>query len=258
MPLFYKKRGKIPEDISLTKLICIFIILLINPMVSQHRYPASSLSMSAPNINIADQLIIDKNQNDIEVNYPEFNGLNNGQDAVVNALIKDNIYETVSRLRDSMYEGYHLFMSLDFEVKHLSDNFISICYTGWKGALTAGRGYTDCLYTLNIDVKQGKIVSKDDIFSNKKQIYELLTNNKFESITTIDGVKGGYPFSFFANEIDFIDSKEGIDSPNFKYYINGNNLVIVFSESNGYHEYSIEINKVKKYINEDVLKLIQE
>lgn len=237
---------------------CIFAALIISFVIFQYNYSASSLFISTNKIGIIDRQIIEKDQNDIEVSYPEFNGLPKGENAVVNVLIKDNIYEAVNQLRDSMHEGYNLFMDLSFKVEHLSDSFISISYAGDGGALNnAGRGYSNRLYTINIDVKHSRIVTKDDIFSNKLQIFELLMNNRFESITTIEGVKGGCPFSFFADDIGFINQDEGLDSPNIRYYIKEDNLVIVYSDSSAYYEYSIAIDKVEQYLNGNILKLIR-
>lgn len=211
---------------------------------------------TSKDIEIITEELSEAGQNDIEVNYPEFHGLSNGQDTVVNLLIRDDICGLVRQNKNSMYEAYNLLLYLDYEVKHLNHEFISIYYSGTWGALNSGRGYHDYFHAINIDIKHAKIVTKNDIFNNKTEIFKMLMQDKFDSITTTDGIKGAYPFSFFVNEIGWVDPDQGLDPPAFEYYIDGDNLVIAYAEGDS-HEYSIAIDKVSKYLNEDILKLIR-
>lgn len=146
---------------------------------------------------------------------------------------------------------------LDYKITHFSDGFISICYSGYWSLLNSGRGYTDELYTINIDTAKGKMVNKGDIFKDKDQIFDLLMQDKFNSITEKEGIKGRYLFSFLGNTFHSFDSKDGLDSPNLKYYIDGKKLVFVLIDTSGDYEYSIEINKVKDFLYRDIFKKIQ-
>lgn len=235
--------------------IYFFTVLIAGFLINQSSYLRGEDKTSKA-IEIITKEISETGKNDIEVNYPEFHGLSNGQDTVVNILIRDDICGLVRQDKKSMYEAYNLLLHLDYEVKHLNNEFISIYYSGTWGALNSGRGYHDYFHAINIDIKQAKIVTKNDIFNNKTEIFKMLMQDKFDSITTTDGIKGAYPFSFFVNEIGWVDPDKGLDPPAFEYYIDGDNLVIAYTDGDS-HEYSIAIDKVDKYLNEDILKLIR-
>lgn len=237
-------------------LICIICILLIGSLASSS-YSSDIASKYDKNVKIKSIPININDQDNISIIYPEINGLNKREEKLINALIKNNIYEIVVRKEEDMYEGYNLLFSLDYKIAHISDEFISICYTGYSSPLNSGRGYTDEFYTINIDAAQGKIVDKKDAFKDENQIFNLLMQDKFESITEKEGIKGKYLFSDLVNDFHLIEPKEGLESPDLKYFIDGNNLVFAVLDTSGVYEYTIEISKIKNFFNSDILDKIQ-
>lgn len=222
---------------------------------SNNNYSTQCASSNNENIKIIDKHIIEKGQNDIEITYPQFCGLSGEQETAINLLIKNNIYEIVKKNKEGLYDGYNLLLLLDYKITHLSDGFISICYSGYWSPLNSGRGYSDEIYTINIDTAEAKIVNKKDIFKDEDQIFKLLMQDKFDSITEKEGIR--YLFSFLVNTFQSSDPKDGLDSPNLKYYIDGEKLIFAVSDISDVYEYSIEINKVKDFLYRDILKKIQ-
>lgn len=205
-----------------------------------------------PNVSIVNNQII---QNDISINYPEFSNLNQNDDKIINDLIKDYLHKLVEQKKISIFKEYNLYLNLNYEIKYFSDNFISICFMGSEGVLNnVGRGFGLSLYAINIDVKQAEIVDVEDIIVQYNSIYELLAQDKFESITTIEGIKGGY---YFSSQFNSPDQEDGLEGSNLKYYITEEKLVLVISGGRQYYEYAININNITEYLNKDILSKIK-
>lgn len=199
-----------------------------------------------------DKCIREEEPNEVMVTYPMFN--NENQDMGLNRLIEKNIQNFVQQSKDKV--RYNIILHLDYKLECVNDKFISIFYFGYKGAVhNEGRLHSE-VNTINIDVEHLKEINKDDFFINKNAVLNLLMQDKFESISIIESVKGGYKFSSLA-DYSSIDLTEGLDSSCLSFYINGDNLIFVVNDSSVYYEFSIAIDEIENYLNKDVLEIIQ-
>lgn len=228
--------------------IFLLTILCISSADSIHPYPVGNPSLSEEPIVILDRHIVEINENHIEISYPMALGIENKDR--VNEIIRNYIYEMVERDRAGIYEMYGLLLILDYKIEFLNDKFISIKYEGSFGAIgNAGRGYIRLIYTLNIDMQEGKIINKEDIIKNEKEIFELLMQDRFE---IIGGTVDMPPFS----STQAIRKNEGMKASNLDYYINEGKFIIVQGAYSAHAKCSIDLDEVKEYLDEDIVEKI--
>ena len=83
----------------------------------------------------------------------------------------------------------------------------------------------------------------------------ILETNQFESITSWEGVKGNYSFSGPDSHVgSSIPPDPGLKGGH--YYISEDNFVFVIVSGRMYYEYAIALDKIREYLNEDILKKI--
>lgn len=234
-------------------------ILSINSTYLQYAASERNISPCEESFSVTSQYIVDdKARNDVIIEYPQISGLKGIKDIFVNKLIKNEIYQLVERSESSMNKHYALILYLNYEIKYLSNDFISIVYKGsWGARFNAGRGYANRLYSINIDVNQNKILNVSDVIKNGDAVYDILAQDKFESINTIEGIKGNYKFSSKHDHIQQGEIKKELNSKNksadpyLDWYISDNNLVFAIGEPWSYYEYSISINEIKEFLYPD-------
>ena len=187
--------------------------------------------------------IIEKDGDDICISYPMVLGLDNGE--IVNKLIKDHIYEIVRR-RTGYYD---VEIHYQCNVEFFNDKFLSIRYEGWWGAEKVGIRRTGRTHTINIDIEEGKIVSKADMVKDSDRVFEMLMENQFESVR-LDGKK----IKPYYSPGDFIRQKEGLEASHLDYYITRDKFVVTRQNAYDYTEYAIGIDEIKEYLNEDMVR----
>ena len=105
-----------------------------------------------------------------------------------------------------------------------------------------------------IQTKQKKI-EISDIVKDEDAVYNLLATDQFESITSWEGVKGNYSFSDPNSPfICSIPPDPGLKGG--RYYISEDNFVFVVVSGREFYEYAIALDKIREYLNEDILKKI--
>ena len=172
-----------------------------------------------------------RRNNDIQVFYPQIQGLD------------DQIRKDATRLvSGELYKNDNLWHNLDYKIKFVNGEIISILYKGFSGVNIgypgAGlRTYPEIL-TTTVDIEEGKILRLEDIVTDFDTLCEMLIEDEFEGITKWDGVAGntvsqqyGYP----KESVDWIKERmiEGWvsrDATNFDWYTDGSRFVIVISK----------------------------
>ena len=209
-------------------------------------------------IGVIRKRIFREDTSDIEVYYPAVVSRDKARDRKINQLIEGHIYELINMWSDAHQNDDEItyFMDLNFKITYISDSFISISYIGDSGfgvkmakTMRLLREY----FTVNIDVKDLKIIEMDDIIQDKDQIYRLLAADQFEQTTLWDGVKGCYPYS---ENSDAVGPETGLSSDYFRFYIQGNRFGLLFDPGRYYYEYEIDLDRVREYLNQDILDRI--
>ena len=144
-------------------------------------------------------------------------------------------------------------MHYEYEVEFFNEKFLSIRYEGWWGAEEVGIHRSERTHTINIDIEEEKVVSKADMVKNSGQVFEMLMENKFESIP-LNG-KEARPYY---SPGDFIRQKEGLAGSHLDYYIKGDKFIITRQETYDVTEYAIRISEIKEYLNEDMVRKLSE
>ncbi len=104
-------------------------------------------------------------------------------------------------------------------------------------------------HTINIDIEEGKVVSKADMVKNSDRVFEMLMDNQFESVQLDE--KEARPYF---SPGDFIRQAEGLAGSHLDYYIRGDKFIITRQEIYDFTEYAIRINEIKEYLNEDMVR----
>lgn len=148
---------------------------------------------------------------------------------------------------------------LDYEIKFLNDNIISILYKGMDGCMV--KGLDGAAMTTTIDLQTEKIIEIHDIVTDVGKMFSLLMRDQFQSITLWEGVAGSDLISEeFEDERGtwLMDSLQG-DSKEHScigWYTDGKNLVIVSTSPLGgedYNEYAASLNALQGVISEEFL-----
>lgn len=206
-------------------------------------------------LGICNKMLIEREPDKIEVMYPSFTGKNKERYEKVNQLIEEDVFSIINIEKESAHRnhpGAPIFAYWEYEIRYLSDSFISIVYTGNGPSMDIS---SRCFETINIDTNKAKKIEISDIVKDEKAIYNLLETNQFESITSWEGVKGNYSFS---GPDSYVGSSIPPD-PGLKrghYYISEDNFVFVIVSGRMYYEYAIALDKIREYLNEDILKKI--
>ena len=191
----------------------------------------------------------------IEVMYPVFTGKNKERYEEVNQLIEEDVFATINKAKESVekdHPGTPIFAYWEYEIKYLSDSFISIVYQGRGPSVNIT---SRCFRTINIDTNEAKKIEISDIVKDEDAVYNLLATDQFESITRWEGVKGNYYFSDpHSPFICSIPPDPGLKGG--RYYISEDNFVFVVVSGREFYEYAIALDKIKEYLNEDILKKI--
>ena len=214
-------------------------------------YPVEDLAVNCNSLVFADQYIFEREGKDVCVKYPMILGLENAE--TVNSLIKTHISEVVERRSRVIRNQYYYEMRYQYEIEFFSDKFLSIRYEGWWEADDVGIQRIERTHTINIDIEEGKVVSKADMVKNSDRVFEMLMDNQFESVQLDE--KEARPYF---SPGDFIRQAEGLAGSHLDYYIKGDKFIITRQETYDVTEYAIRISEIKEYLNEDMVRKLSE
>ena len=130
---------------------------------------------------------------DIEIFYPELQGMDNAEkEERINQLIESEAKRLIPKENDIPVEwvedGYIICVFLDYEVKFLNNNVISILYTGMDGCIV--KGLDGAIMTSIIDLQTEKVIKLSDIITDMNQLHSLLLGDQFQNITLWEGIAG--------------------------------------------------------------------
>ena len=207
------------------------------------------------------QYVYQDEYNDIEIYYPQIQGFADIDKAErINTLIENDVKKLILEERISE----HLFCAyLNYEVKFLNENIISIFYKGMYGYITPGHGLYATALATTIDLEKQKVLTLSDIVTDFDTLSERLLNDQFESITTWEGITGTGRFSrdWIFDKKDLIEQMKAteFDSANsaIEWYTDGDLFVIVYVGVI-YNEYAANIKSVKNLLNEEFYRKVCE
>lgn len=208
------------------------------------------------------QYVYQDEYNDIEIYYPQIQGFEDLDKAErINALIENDVKKLILEERVSE----HLFCAyLNYEVKFLNENIISIFYKGMYGYITPGHGLYATALATTIDLEKQKVLTLSDIVTDFDTLSERLLKDQFESITTWEGITGTGRFSrdwILFDKKDLIEQMKAteFDSANsaIEWYTDGDLFVIVYVGVI-YNEYATNIESVKNLLSEEFYRKVCE
>lgn len=208
------------------------------------------------------QYVYQDEYNDIEIYYPQIQGFEDPDKAErINALIENDVKKLILEERVSE----HLFCAyLNYEVKFLNDNIISIFYKGMYGYITPGHGLYATALATTIDLEKQKVLTLSDIVTDFDALSERLLDDQFESITTWEGITGTGRFSqdwILFDKKDLLEQMKAteFDSANsvIEWYADGDLFVIIYVGVI-YNEYAANIESVKNLLSEEFYRKVCE
>ncbi|MBQ6888399.1 MAG: DUF4163 domain-containing protein [Lachnospiraceae bacterium] len=211
-------------------------------------------SKSNEEISIIGQVYSNEKQyNEILINYPQLQGLDDSvKEKKINDLIKKDVLGILEK--ETLFKENNLAMHLDYEIKFLNENIISIFYEGWSGAVHNGNTLPPFCVATTIDMQQERIVALKEIIIDFDALGRLLLADKFENISTWEGGKSFQKMSnsgVGSDELIELLMKEDYEVADdyIQWYTDGNNLVVVYCKRY-YEEYSTDV-AVVEYIMYD-------
>ena len=121
---------------------------------------------------------------DINIFYPQIHEIEDGgREECINTIIKE---DALKQVREDL--SYDLVHGLDYEVKFLDRELISIVYEGYYGA--CGERLPPTAFATDIDIREGKLLKLKDVVTDLGILGEMLLEDRFENVTMWDGMKG--------------------------------------------------------------------
>lgn len=180
---------------------------------------------------------------DIEISYPQLTGyVDEKKQESINKLILADLEKVVEAGLDDI--GEELALELEYEVKLINENMISIFYHGVYGEVGYKNGFEPIAICTNIDLTKGKIISLDEVVADFDELRRLLLSDVFENISVWDGIKGTDKISreYSGNKEKLLTNLQNdrFDFSNhyIEWYITDDSFVVVSLYSSVYQEYS--------------------
>ena len=199
---------------------------------------------------------------DIEIFYPELQGMEDTEkEERINQLIEAEAKRLIPKERDVADEwiddGYITCVFLDYEVKLLNNNMISILYKGMDGCMV--KGLDGAVMATTIDLQTEDVIKLSNVVTDMEQLYSWLLDDRFQSITRWDGTAGSNLISEEyrgEREILLMDALTGTANEHsfIEWYTDGTNLIIVSKSPYGaedYNEYAANLESIQKIISRE-------
>ena len=198
------------------------------------------------------EYIYDEQRNGIEIYYPQLCGLvNSTKEETINALIEEDVKKIIG---DKNKEGDASVycVVLDYKIKFLNEQIISILYKGMYGYIMPGHGLNAKVKTTTIDIEEEKIIDLKDVVTDFAELSDMLMADEFEHVTMWEGSTGGYKISWIFESGEELE--ENLREIYQQWYTDGNNFVVITENTRAdYNEYSISNESVKHILDEEFL-----
>ena len=132
----------------------VMILMMLGKSVSNVVSPEDNFRISG--MGICNENLYGTQPDGIEVMYPAFTGKNRERYEKVNQLIEEDVFATINKAKESVekdHPGTPIFAYWEYEIKYLSDSFISIVYQGRGPSVNIS---SRCFRTINIDTNEAK------------------------------------------------------------------------------------------------------
>lgn len=202
-------------------------------------------------------------ERDISIQYPHFYGIADAEkEERINALILDDVKKVVLEDNENLNTPFCAY--LDYDVKFVNENIISICYQGMCGYSMPGQGLSHFVITTNIDIENEKLLTLNDIVVDFDVLANSLLENQFESITEWDGMsgKGRISREYAGCEGQLVENMKATsyDYSNHyvEWYLMNGQFVFVSLFGVDYEEYAIDIDIIRNVFSEDFLLKVKD
>lgn len=208
------------------------------------------------------QYVYQDRYNDIEIYYPQIQDFIDPDKAErINILIENDVKKLI--VEEQVFD-YIFCVYLNYEVKFLNENIISIFYKGMYGYISKGHGLDAMAIATTIDLEKEKVITLSDIIMDFDTLSELLLDDQFESISTWEGITGLYQFSwdwgFLGKEtlIEYMKATEfNIARHGIEWYTDGDKFVIV-CVGGIFNEYAENIESIKNLLSYEFYRKVCE
>lgn len=201
---------------------------------------------------------------DIEIHYPELKGMEDVEkEERINQLIEVEAKRLIPQERDIPDEwiddGYITCVFLDYDVKFVNNNIISILYEGMDGCMV--KGLDGAVMASTIDLQAEEVIKLSNVVTDMEQLYSWLLEDRFQNITLWDGTAGSDLISEeYKGErrnllMDALTETSN-EHPFVEWYTDGMNLVIMSKSpygANEYSEYAESLESIEEVISQEFL-----
>lgn len=193
----------------------------------------------------------------IEIFYPALHGFEDKEtEQKVNQLIAEDCLRLIpDEVNEEPSEGRVVCAYLDYEIKFMNYNMVSIYYEGLTGCTTPGSGLEASAMATTVNLETKEVVLLSDFITDFEELHSLLMADFFTHITPWDGSTGVSSVSWEYGGLleEYLlaglkDSDEEYDC--IEWYTDGKNLVIV-SVLNHYNEYAASIESLQYLMTEE-------
>lgn len=194
------------------------------------------------------------------INYPQLSGMDDEEkEKRINAMIEKDAMKILEQGALEYPEYQERFsVSLDYDIKYLNDQTISILYKGCFVPLGPGKGIPAVAMATTIDMEEESILTLGNAVADYDLLYDLLMEDKFENITKWDGVAGQYKVSKeYEYKLSTLLEDLNGDDGDIEWYIDGEYFVIIILNGmTDYNEYAISLQNAKGFLQKKFLKRI--
>ena len=241
-----KKRKRVKGKMAMA-LMCMVVLIFGNCLTVAGNWEEVSI--------IKKEYSNQRRHNEIQIFYPQIQGLDDeGKEKRINYQIKKDATRLVS---GELYKNDNLWHNLDYEIKLVNGEIISILYEGFSGVNIgypgAGHRTEPEILATTVDIESGKRLKLSDIITDFDTLAELLVEDKFEGITKWEGVA-----STFSQDYGW--TKKGVEKwlkgeEDLGWYTDGSKFVIMITTKYwSYDEFAIDLSEVEDILDSEFLE----
>lgn len=200
-------------------------------------------------------------QYDACINYPQLSGMDDKEkETRINSIIEKDAMKILEQgtLDYPEYQG-RFSVNLDYDIKDMNDQIISILYKGCFIPIGPGKGIPAVAMATTIDMEEERILTLENAVADYDLLYDSLMEDKFENITKWDGVAGQYKVSkeYEYKMSTLLEDLNGDDRDMEWYIIDNKYFVIVILDGMAdYNEYAISLQDAKGFLRKKFYKKI--
>ena len=202
----------------------------------------------------------------VEICYPVLYGFEDAQkEEQINLLIENDIKRIIpNEINEEPREDRIVCAYMDYEIKFMNENMISILYEGMNGCMVPGQGLDAIAMATTIDLETMEVIALSDAVWDLDELYALLLADTFENISLwegepgIDTISGEYSGKYQERLLDALKNNTG----NYHYiewYIDGEHLVILslLGGLDDYNEYAGNLDAVQWILVEEFCEKLE-